>query len=182
MKLLDMTDPDELINKPFLPKRFWNIPKEREGLFDRLKSTGMVVKELNLKTTNSRKLFVTLFSTCIKNFKGEICGYQGVLYDVTAQKELASLKEVQQQLHNCEYLLRGVLESTADGILVIDEKGLVSRMNRRFAQLIRNLKGPKKTILDFMLHIAYILCRFINMLFLCGNIKVLPPRLKYCDI
>jgi len=135
MKLLDMTDPDELINKPFLPKRFWNIPKEREGLFDRLKSTGMVVKELNFKTTNGRKLFVTLFSTCIKNFKGEICGYQGVLYDVTAQKELASLKEVQQQLHNCEYLLRGVLESTADGILVIDEKGLVSRMNKRFAQL-----------------------------------------------
>jgi len=135
VKLLDMTGPDELINKPFLPKRFWNIPKERERLFERLKSTSMVVKELNLKTTNGRKLFVTLFSTCIKNFKGEICGFQGVLYDVTAQKELASLREVQQQLHSSEELLRGVLESTSDGILVIDEKGRVSRMNKRFAQL-----------------------------------------------
>lgn len=135
MKLLDVTDPDELISKPFLPERFWNNPQEREQLLNRLKSTSMVVKELNLKTANGRRLFVTLFSTCIKNFKGEICGCQGVLYDVTAQKELASLKEVQQQLHSSEDLLRGVLESTSDGILVIDEKGRVSRMNKRFAQL-----------------------------------------------
>lgn len=135
MKLLDMTDPDELINKPFLPERFWNNPHEREQLLGRLKSTSMVVKELNLKTANGRRLFVTLFSTCIKNFKGEMCGCQGVLYDVTAQQELASLREVQQQLHSSEDLLRGVLESTADGILVIDEKGRISHMNKRFAQL-----------------------------------------------
>jgi PAS domain S-box-containing protein len=135
MKLLDVTDPDELINKPFLPERFWNNPQEREQLLNRLKSTSMVVRELNMKTANGRKLFVTLFSTCTKNFKGEICRCQGVLYDVTAQKELASLREVQQQLHSSEDLLRGVLESTSDGILVIDEKGRVSHMNKRFAQL-----------------------------------------------
>jgi len=135
MKLLDVTDPDELRSKPFLPERFWNNPQEREQHLGRLKSTSMVVKELNLKTANGRRLFVTLFSTCTKNFKGEICGCQGVLYDVTAQQELVSLKEVQQQLHRSEDLLRGVLESTSDGILVIDEKGRVNRMNKRFAQL-----------------------------------------------
>jgi PAS domain S-box-containing protein len=102
MKLLDVTDPDELISKPFLPERFWDNHQEREPLLGRLKSINMVVKELNLKTANGRRLFVTLFSTCIKNFKGEICGCQGVLYDVTAQKELASLREVQQQLHSSE--------------------------------------------------------------------------------
>ena len=135
MKLLDVTDPDELRSKPFLPERFWNNPQEREQHLGRLKSTSMVVKELNLKTANGRRLFVTLFSTCTKNFKGEICGCQGVLYDVTAQQELVSLKEVQQQLHRSEDLLRGVLESTSDGILVIDEKGRVNRMNKRFAEL-----------------------------------------------
>jgi len=135
MKLLDVTDPDELISKPFLPERFWNNPQEREQHLDWLKSASMVVNELNLKTANGRRLSVTLFSTCTKNFKGEICGCQGVLYDVTAQKELASLREVQQQLHNSEDLLRGVLESTSDGILVVDEKGRVIRMNKRFAQL-----------------------------------------------
>ena len=135
MKLLDVTGPDELISKPFLPERFWNNPQEREQHLGRLKSTSMVVKELNLKTANGRRLFVTLFSTCTKNFKGEICGCQGVLYDVTAQQELVSLREVRQQLHSSEELLRGVLESTSDGILVIDEKGRMSRMNKRFAKL-----------------------------------------------
>jgi len=135
VKLLDVTDPDELISKPFLPERFWNNPQEREQHLDWLKSASMVVNELNLKTANGRRLSVTLFSTCTKNFKGEICGCQGILYDVTAQKELASLREVQQQLHNSEDLLKGVLESTSDGILVIDEQGRVNRMNTRFAQL-----------------------------------------------
>jgi len=135
MKLLDVTDRDELINKPFLPERFWDNPRERKLLVDRLKSVSIVVKELNLKTANGQRLFVTLFSTRTKSFKGQICGCQGVLYDVTAQKELASLREVQQQLHSSEDLLRGVLESTSDGILVVDEKGRVSRMNKRFAQL-----------------------------------------------
>jgi PAS domain S-box-containing protein len=135
MKLLDVTDRDELINKPFLPERFWDNPRERKLLVDRLKSVSIVVKELNLKTANGQRLFVTLFSTRTKSFKGQICGCQGVLYDVTAQKELASLRQVQQQLHSSEDLLRGVLESTSDGILVVDEKGRVSRMNKRFAQL-----------------------------------------------
>jgi PAS domain S-box-containing protein len=134
-KLLDVTNPDELINKPFLPERFWDDPRERELLVDRLKNSSVVVKELNLETTNGRTLFVTLFSTRTKNIKGEISGCQGVLYDVTAQKELVSLREVQQQLHSSEDLLRGVLESTADGILVIDEIGRVSHMNKQFTQL-----------------------------------------------
>jgi PAS domain S-box-containing protein len=135
MKLLDVTDPDELINKPFLPERFWEDPRERERLVDRLKDSSVVVKELNLETANGRTLFVTLFSTRTKNIKGEMSGCQGVLYDVTAQKELASLREAQQQLHSSEDLLKGVLEATADGIIVIDEKGRVSHMNKRFAQL-----------------------------------------------
>lgn len=135
MKLLDISDRNELINKPFLPERFWNHPREREQLVERLQNSSVVVKELNLKTAAGRRLFVTLFSTRTKNIKGEISGCQGVLYDVTAQKELASLREAQQQLHSSEDLLKGVLEATADGIIVIDEKGKVTRMNRRFAQL-----------------------------------------------
>lgn len=134
-KLLDLTNPDELMNKPFLPERFWDDPREREQLVDRLKNSSVVVKELNLKTANGRRLFMTLFSTRTKNIKGEISGCQGVLYDVTAQKELASLREAQQQLQSSDDLLKGVLDVTTDGILVLDEKGRVSHMNKRFAQL-----------------------------------------------
>ena len=87
MKLLDVTDPDELINKPLLPEEFWYDHRERDEFLEKLKTTSCQVSELRLKTTGGRKLFVILFSIRSKNVKGEISGSQGVLYDVTAQKE-----------------------------------------------------------------------------------------------
>jgi PAS domain S-box-containing protein len=88
MKLLEATDPDELINKPFLPEQFWYDPRERDEFLETLKKTSCQVRELRLKTAGGRKLVVILFSIRSKNVKGEISGSQGVLYDVTAQKEL----------------------------------------------------------------------------------------------
>jgi PAS domain S-box-containing protein len=87
MKLLQVTNKEELINKPFLPERFWDDPQERDKLLETLKRAGVEVRELSLKTAEGRRLFVILFSIRNKNIKGEISGSQGVLYDVTAQKE-----------------------------------------------------------------------------------------------
>jgi PAS domain S-box-containing protein len=87
MELLEVTDPDELINKPFLPEHFWDDPQDRGKLLEQLKRAGVEVRELTLKTAGGRRLFVILFSTR-NNIKGEISEIQGVLYDVTAKKEL----------------------------------------------------------------------------------------------
>ncbi len=135
MKLLEVTDPDELINKQFLPERFWNNPHQRERILDQLKKASVEVEELTLRTAKGKKLFVTLFSTRTKNIKGQTNGSQGVLYDITAKKELATLREMEHRLRSSEDLLRGTIESTADGILVIDEKGCISHMNNRFAKI-----------------------------------------------
>jgi PAS domain S-box-containing protein len=89
MELLEVTDPDELINKPFLPERFWDNHRERGKLINQLKRASVEVRELTLKTAGGRRLFVILFSIRDKNTKGEVSGIQGVLYDVTAKKELA---------------------------------------------------------------------------------------------
>jgi PAS domain S-box-containing protein len=114
MKLLDVTDSGELINQPFLPERFWDDPRERDRLLGYLGRTGIEVKELTLRTAGGRRLFVTLFSTCVKNIKGEISGSQGVLYDVTAEKELVALREAQQQLRDNEDLLRATTFPAVD--------------------------------------------------------------------
>ena len=135
MKLLEVTNPDELINKLFLPERFWDNPHQRDRILDQLKKASVEVEELTLRTTKGKKLFVTLFSTRTKNIKGQTNGSQGVLYDITAKKELATLRKMEHQLRSSEDLLRGTLESTADGILVIDENGRVSHMNKRFAKI-----------------------------------------------
>ncbi len=135
MRLLETTDPDVLINKQFLPERFWDNPHQRDRLLDQFKKVSVEVEELTLRTAKGKKLFVTLFSTRTKNIKGQTNGSQGVLYDITAKKELATLREMEQQLRSSEDLLRGTLESTADGILVIDENGQVSHTNNRFAKI-----------------------------------------------
>jgi len=111
IKLLGVTDPNELMNKPFLPERFWYDPRERDQLLGQLNRAGVEVKELTLKTAKGDKLFVTLFSTPNKNIKGEISGSQGVLYDVTAQKEL---QQRTAELRQSEERFRLVAESTSD--------------------------------------------------------------------
>ena len=111
IKLLGVPDPDELIDKPFLPERFWYDPRERDQLLDQLNRASVEVKELTLKTTRGKRLFVTLFSTPNKNIKGQISGSQGVLYDVTAQKEL---QERTAELRQSEERFRLVAESTSD--------------------------------------------------------------------
>jgi PAS domain S-box-containing protein len=88
MKLLGVSDPDELLNKPFLPERFWDNPRKRGQLIEQLNLASVEVNELTLRTAGDERLFVTLFSSPTKNIKGQINGSQGVLYDVTAQKEL----------------------------------------------------------------------------------------------
>jgi PAS domain S-box-containing protein len=120
---------------PFLPERFWDNPEKRAHILDQLKKASVEVHDLTLKTTSGNKLFVTLFSSRTKNIKGQTSGSQGVLYDVTAKKELANLREMEQKLRRSENLLRGTLESTADGILVIDEKGRISHVNNPFVKI-----------------------------------------------
>jgi PAS domain S-box-containing protein len=65
-------------------------------------------------------------------------------------------KKAEKALREGEELLRATLESTADGILVVDENGHVTHTNKRFAQmwqipdeLIRT--GEDKKLLDFVL-------------------------------
>jgi PAS domain S-box-containing protein len=118
-----------------LPERFWDNPNQRDRILDQLKKASVEVEELTLRTAKGKKLFVTLFSTRTKNIKGQTNGSQGVLYDITAKKELATLREMEHQLRRSEDLLRGTLESTADGILVVDENGQVSHTNNRFAKI-----------------------------------------------
>ena len=134
MKLLEVTNPEELINQPFLPEKFWDNPEKRDYILEQLKKASVEVHDLTLRTTKGNKLFVTLFSSRTKNIKGQTSGSQGVLYDVTEKKELANLREMEQKLRRSEDLLRGTLESTADGILVIEE-GRISHINNPFVKI-----------------------------------------------
>jgi len=83
MRLLDVADPNELIDKPFLPERFWEVPEQRNQLMGQLRKVGVVVDELSLKTTKGNRLSAILFIMPNKDLTGKVNGGQGILYDMT---------------------------------------------------------------------------------------------------
>ena len=102
VQLLEVSGPKELIGHTFLPERFWFEQEDRTNFLNGLKKGSFEARELTLKTFNGRKIYVTLFSTSTKNSNGEINGSQGILYDITAKKELVTLRETESALRESE--------------------------------------------------------------------------------
>ena len=98
MELLDVSDPAELIDQPFLPERFWFNREEAKPFLRELKNGDVESRELSLKTSKGGKIYVTVFVTSTKDVYGEINGSQGMVYDITAKKELVTLRETEQEL------------------------------------------------------------------------------------
>jgi len=81
---------------------------------------------------------------------GDITGVIVIGFDITQQKQ------AEEKLRESEELLRATIESTADGILVVNEKGQIICTNERFVQLWRIpeeliKKREDNTLLDFVL-------------------------------
>lgn len=135
MKLLEVTDPAELINQPFLAKRFWNKPREGKQFLKELQNGYVDTKELTLKTAKGRKIYVTIFSTITRDVHGRINGFQGMLDDITSKKELVTLREAEKALRESEEKYRNVVENTNDGICVIQDDS-VKFINNSLTEII----------------------------------------------
>ena len=65
----------------------------------------------------------------IRNTKDEVQFFLGIVEDITSKKE------VKMQLEKSYSLLKATLESTADGLLVVDLSGRIVQYNRRFIEM-----------------------------------------------
>jgi len=79
-KLLGVTDPDELLNKPFLPKQFWEYPQDRDRLLAVMEKEKLCVEELTLRTAEGKRLPVLLFSAPTRSPRGGIGGSHGIVH------------------------------------------------------------------------------------------------------
>jgi PAS domain S-box-containing protein len=106
MKLLEVSDPAELMGRPFLPERFWLDPEGGKQVLEEIKKGSIESRELALKTFKGRKIYVTLFCSLTKDVHGEINGSQGVVYDITPQKEMVALREAEEELEKLNTYLK----------------------------------------------------------------------------
>jgi len=136
MKLFGVSDPREFIGRPFLPKRFWFNPEERPQILRQLKKGSVEIKELALKNSKGKRIYVTLFSTFTKNIHGEINGNQGMLYDITAKKELVALREAEEALRESEQKFRSLVETSSDWIWEVDRNGVYTYASPKVKDLL----------------------------------------------
>jgi PAS domain S-box-containing protein len=101
-----------------------------------------------LKKDGTRFPAITYTSPIIQNDR--IIGLRGIVVDITERKR------AEQALRDREALLNSTLESTADGILVVDNNGRTVQCNNKFHQMwaipsdIIEIKDDNK-MLDFVL-------------------------------
>ncbi len=77
----------------------------------------------------------------LKRCKTEFADVASLILEFFQQKhalqtEIEQRRETEAALRSKESLLQATIESTGDGILIVDRDGKVSRSNRRFAELL----------------------------------------------
>jgi PAS domain S-box-containing protein len=101
-------------------------------------------------TKEEKNRWVSTTKVPMRNAQGEITGFIGLGHDITEHKR------AEEALRRSETQIHTILESTADGILAVDNQGKVIKANQRFAELWRIPQslmkgGDDKALLDFVL-------------------------------
>ncbi len=102
---------------------FYVNPAQRRELSEQLLHQGFVKDvEVEMQTLNHRKFWASITATKKTDAQGKVF-FDGVVVDITVRK-LA-----EESVRNSESRLRAILENAADGIITIDEQGIVESFN-----------------------------------------------------
>jgi PAS domain S-box-containing protein len=143
---------EEIVGK----KRIFDIitPKSLHDFqesYPRFKERGWVRDlESEMVRKDGTVMPILLSATAVKDASGNFVMSRSTVYDI------AERKKTEAALEQSLSLLRATLESTADGILVVDASGRMAGFNERFAQLWRLPQAilasrDDKQALDFVL-------------------------------
>jgi len=113
MTLLEISDPAELINEPFLPEKFWGNQEDRTWCLRELMKGNVEIEELTLKTCKGREIYVSILSTFTMDILGQVNGTRGILYDITNRKKM------EKALRESETRYRTLYESSRDAIMMV---------------------------------------------------------------
>ncbi len=112
------------------------IPAEAQPEFDRLwaglkAGESVTDREVVRRHRDGRALDVSLSVARLHDSAGRVTGFLGMMVDITERRKAESERE-----HSLS-LLRAALESTEDGLLVLDPDGRAVVVNKRFVEMWR---------------------------------------------
>ncbi len=114
---------------PIVPEE--KLDEFRENLRRGLASEPLRGMELRRRKKDGTPIDISIFTSPLHDAQGKVIGIMALNADITERKQAAD--ELEQSIS----LLQATLESTADGLLVIDSFGKIVAYNQKFAQMWR---------------------------------------------
>ncbi len=119
---------EELIGTPF--KKYFTDPQfAEEGIRLVLRHGKVTNYELTARSKSGREMVVSYNATTFNDREGQLQGVFAAARDITEQKKL------EQQLREQQTYLRGLIESSVDGLITVDPSGTISDINDRLCQM-----------------------------------------------
>ena len=119
---------EQLIGTPF--KTYFTNPDQAESGIRQVLQEGRVTNyELTASASGGKDTVVSYNATTFFDKDGKLQGVFAAARDITVQKEL------DQQLREQQYYLRGLIESSVDGLITVDPDGFITDINDRMCQM-----------------------------------------------
>jgi len=134
MESLTGSSREELIGTPF--KRYFTDPARAEDGIRLVLREGKVTNyELTSRSKTGRE---TVVSYNAANFYDRDAKLQGVF---AAARDITEQKKLEQQLREQQNYLRGLIESSVDGLITVDPSGTITDVNDRMCQMTGYARG-----------------------------------------
>lgn len=144
---------EDVIGRTTVELGLWANPGERAAITDAVRGRTSARVEFDLRHRSGAVRHVSA-SVQIMELDGEPC-------ILAVDRDETRRREAEEERRETEEMLRATIESTADGILVVDERGRTAYANRRFAEMWRIPADILETRSDERL-IAFVLDQLLD--------------------
>ncbi len=128
MEVLTGRTREELIGTPF--KTYFTVPARAEDGIKLVLKEGKVTNyELTARSKEGRDTVVSYNAATFFDRDSKLQGVFAAARDITAQKQL------EDQLREQQTYLRGLIESSVDGLITVDPDGTITDVNDRMCQM-----------------------------------------------
>lgn len=176
VEMFGYTTPQEIMS--INTRDLYVKPGDREKFIQRLQEEKTLFNiEIEMKKKDGN--VISCMENVVGNFdeNGKLVSFQGYMIDITERKN--SDREKERNIS----LLKATLESTADGILVVDQSGKIADFNKRFVQMWQ-IPGEIISLRDDQKAIEFVLSQLANPDDFLSKVKELysKPEAKSFDL